>query len=247
MLEPKVVKDYFKKEKTVSQWWEPDKSPQKHRALYMSEMMDVLKILSSVEEKHILDVGTGKGRFAIELAKRGAKVTAVDISEEMLAIASKRALEQKMSRTIIFEVGDAEDIKFPANFFDHVICIQTLMHIPNPLKCLKELARVAKQNGLVVVDHENKDRRWRIIIKGKKNYLEMMLKDIYLSGLGLPLRCLLHVTLKRPLNPSVMSGITRDELIDLVKRASLKIEHVINYGPGYCPAYFMIVARKCIK
>lgn len=248
MLDPKVVKEYFKTEGTVSKWWEPEELfPPKQRAIYISQRLDVLKILSPVYDKHILDVGAGKGRFAIELAKQGAKIRAIDISQEMLAIASKRALREGVQNNIIFEEGDSENLGYPANFFDHAICIQTLMHIPDPLSCLKELARVVKPNGLVILDHENKDRRWRLSIKGERNYLQWILKDIYLSGLGLPLRGLLHLILKKPLNPSVMYGVTKREFIDLVKRAGFKVEQLIEYGPEHSPAYFMIVGRKCAE
>lgn len=248
MLDPKVIKDYFKRGMTVSKWWAPEEVPsRRHRTLYHQEKMDVLNILSIAKGKHILDVCTGKGRFAIELAKRGAKVTAIDISKEMLEIACERALEQGIIDRITFEEGDAENLKYPSNFFDSVLCIQSLMHLPNPLYCLRELARVVKPNGVVIVDHENKDLRWRLIVKGKRNYLLWFFRDIYLSIWGLPLRYLQHVTLKRPLNPSILLGITSSEFIDLVKKSGLKVEQLINYGPSHCPAYFMVVALKPVK
>jgi ubiquinone/menaquinone biosynthesis C-methylase UbiE len=190
--------------------------------------------------KRILEVGTGKGRFAIELARCGANVTAIDISKEMLKIASKRAEQQNLQNQISFEEGDAEDLKYPANYFDVVMCLQTLMHVPNKRRCLGELARVVKQNGVIVVDDINKDHRWRIAVRGWKNFVKAVLLDVFESPLCLPLRIALHVAFLKPLNPAIVKRTTQKEFTQMVEDKGVKIEQIINY----CPVYFLIVARK---
>ena len=245
-LDENFVKGYFKKKGTVSKWWEPEGESAYSvydRHYFKCERQDIVKILQPVDDKHILEVGTGKGRIAIELARCGAKVTAIDISREMLKIASQRAREQGINDRIFFEEGDAENLRYSDSFFDAVICVQTLMHIPNQPKCLKEMTRVTKPKGIIIIDHINKKHLWRIQVRGKKNFIQAILTDIYLSALFLPIRYSLHKTLKRPLNPSIVSRTTKRKFCNLVGKG-LEIVHTIDYGPQYCPMYFLIVTRK---
>jgi len=246
-LDEKFVKEYFGKRGTVSKWWDPEgKSAYTvyDRHYFKREKEDIVKILQPLNGKHILEVGTGKGRIAIELAKCSAEVTAIDISKEMLEIASERAREQGVENRTTFEEGDAESLRYSNNVFDAVVCVQTLMHIPNQLKCLKELTRVTKLKGIILIDHINKEHLWRVQVRGKKNFIRAILVDIYLSDLSLPIRYLIHKTLKKPINPSTVSRTTRTDFCNLVQESGLKIEHTVDYGPKYCPIYFLIVAKK---
>jgi ubiquinone/menaquinone biosynthesis C-methylase UbiE len=105
--------------------------------------------LGSVEGKTILDVGTGTGRAALALAARGARVTGVDASAEMLAVAGRRAVDANLAVTFIR--GDAHRLEFPDCAFDAVICLRVLMHTPDWRRSLAELCRVARAR--VVFDY----------------------------------------------------------------------------------------------
>ena len=96
----------------------------------------------------ILDVGTGTGRAAIALARRGAAVTAVDTSNEMLAVARRRATNAAVA--VAFDRGDAHALTFPDRSFDAAVALRVLMHTPGWQECLKELCRVSRSR--VVVD-----------------------------------------------------------------------------------------------
>jgi SAM-dependent methyltransferase len=97
----------------------------------------------------VLDVGTGAGRAAIALARRGATVTAVDASAEMLGAAERRAREANVR--IAFARGDAHQLEFPDRAFDHVVSLRVLMHTPAWRRALAELCRVARSR--VVLDY----------------------------------------------------------------------------------------------
>jgi len=101
----------------------------------------LVKFLGDVSEQRILDLGAGTGRAALALAKRGARVTAVDASTEMLAVAQRRAADSDLS--IAFEQGDAHALAFPNRSFDSVVCLRLLMHVPDWRQSLSELCRVA--------------------------------------------------------------------------------------------------------
>jgi len=97
---------------------------------------------------HILDVACGTGtlaRAALLEAGLTGKVTGLDASEKMLESASKH------SRKIEWRHGDAEALPFKKNQFDRVMCQFSLMFIANRVSAIKEMLRVCKPDGLVVV------------------------------------------------------------------------------------------------
>jgi SAM-dependent methyltransferase len=107
------------------------------------------RFLDPIAGRTILDVGTGTGRAAIALALRGATVTGVDASEEMLAVARRRAASA--GSTVSFARGDVHALQFPDGAFDAVVCLRVLMHTPDWRRSLAELCRVARSR--VVFDY----------------------------------------------------------------------------------------------
>ena len=105
--------------------------------------------VGEIRDRRVLDVGSGTGRAALLLARAGARVTAVDASEHMLAVARQRASDERA--TISFAVGDAHALDFPDRAFDVAVSFRMLMHTPRWRVCLDELCRVADR--LVVVDY----------------------------------------------------------------------------------------------
>jgi ubiquinone/menaquinone biosynthesis C-methylase UbiE len=110
---------------------------------------EIATMLAPVQGSRVLDVGTGTGRAAIALARRGALVTAVDASAEMLDVALRRARETNVDVT--FVRGDAHHLEFPDRSFDAVVCLRVLMHTPDWRQSLAELCRVAEKR--VVFDY----------------------------------------------------------------------------------------------
>lgn len=88
----------------------------------------IMAELSDVSGKRILDVGTGSGRYAIELAARGASVVGVDFSSEMLRIAREAAQERGVADRcrwvegdfLGLNLGDRFDLALAIGFFDYV-------------------------------------------------------------------------------------------------------------------------------
>ena len=105
--------------------------------------------LGPLQGRTVLDVGTGTGRAAIALARRGARVTGVDASPEMLRVARTRAAEAGLEA--VFDVGDAHRLAFPDRAFDAAVSLRVLMHTPDWRQCLSELCRVAGER--VVFDY----------------------------------------------------------------------------------------------
>jgi len=107
------------------------------------------RLLGDVRGHAILDVGTGTGRAALQVARLGARVTGVDASPEMLAVARDHATTQGLEAT--FLEGDAHALAFADRGFDTTICLRVLMHTPRWDVCIGELCRVAARR--VVLDY----------------------------------------------------------------------------------------------
>lgn len=99
--------------------------------------------LGDVSGRRILDLGTGTGRAAIALARRGALVTGVDASREMLAVARARSEDAGVS--IEFIEGDAHELGFPDRAFDSTVCLRLLMHVPDWRRAIGEVCRVTER------------------------------------------------------------------------------------------------------
>jgi len=119
------------------------------RLIAETQEAQIAAFLAPLAGRRILDVGTGTGRAAIALAKRGAIVTGVDASAEMLEVAARRAKDAAIAVT--FTRGDAHRLDFPDRSFDAVVCLRVLMHTPDWRASLRELCRVASDR--VVFDY----------------------------------------------------------------------------------------------
>ncbi len=97
--------------------------------------------LGDVSNRRVLDMATGTGRAALALARRGARVTGVDASAEMLNVARARAADAALA--IEFAEGDAHALAYPDSAFDAVVCLRMLMHVPDWRTALSELCRVS--------------------------------------------------------------------------------------------------------
>jgi ubiquinone/menaquinone biosynthesis C-methylase UbiE len=97
----------------------------------------------------VLDVGTGTGRAALALAARGASVTGVDASDEMLKVAAERAAARGIP--VEFRPADAHALPFDDRAFDVVVSLRVLMHTPGWRTSVAELCRVARTR--VVIDY----------------------------------------------------------------------------------------------
>jgi len=109
----------------------------------------IADFLAPLEGLHVLDVGTGTGRAAIALAGRGARVTAVDASQDMLDVACTRAIAA--GADVRFQPADAHALPFADGSFDAVVSLRVLMHTPAWTQALSELCRVSRSR--VVLDY----------------------------------------------------------------------------------------------
>ncbi len=100
-------------------------------------------------DRRLLEVGCGIGVDSIQLANRGFQVTAVDLTENALAVAKQFAARRGV--TIDFRLGNAEGLDFPDQAFDAVYSFGVLHHTPDIERSVAEVRRVLRPGGTAYV------------------------------------------------------------------------------------------------
>ena len=103
------------------------------------------KMLPEIKNLKGLDIGCGEGHNTRIAAKKGAKLTAIDISEVFITAAKES--EKQESLGIDYQVASAVGLPFPDGFFDFTIATMSLMDISDSEKAISEVFRVLKPNG----------------------------------------------------------------------------------------------------
>lgn len=107
----------------------------------------IIKKLGDIKGKKILDLGCGAGEASIYFAKKGAKVTATDISKGMLEVVNKVA--QKHNVTVYTKQSYSHQIDFDDKTFD-IVYAGNLLHHVDIEPTIKEVCRVLKNKGIFV-------------------------------------------------------------------------------------------------
>ena len=111
----------------------------------------VIKSLGVTKGLKVLDLGCGDGTTAIPSAQLGAEVLGVDIASNLVAEAKKRASELGLTNCN-FQEGDACDLReLKDQSFDLVVSIFGAMFAPKPFEVAKEMVRVARPGGRIVM------------------------------------------------------------------------------------------------
>jgi SAM-dependent methyltransferase len=121
--------------------------------------------------ERVLDIATGPGYIAEAFAGAAREVVGVDLTDAMLAIAKERTKERAITN-VSFRAADAENLPFESGWFDVVVCRLALHHLLKPLQVLREMVRVCRAGGTIVVEDiyasEHPERaayqdRWEIL------------------------------------------------------------------------------------
>ena len=111
----------------------------------------VVKSLNITPPLRILDLGCGDGTTAVPLALAGAEVVGIDIAKNLVDAGNKRAAEAGLSQ-LIFQEGDASDLQgVNDHSFDLTLSVFGAMFAPKPFDVAKEMVRVTKPGGRIVM------------------------------------------------------------------------------------------------
>jgi ubiquinone/menaquinone biosynthesis C-methylase UbiE len=103
----------------------------------------------------VLEVAPGPGYLAIEMARRGYKVTTIDISRSFVRIAQENALSAGVAVDV--QHGNASAMPFPDASFDFVVCVAAFKNFSDPVGAIDEMHRVLRPGGQASIFDLRKD------------------------------------------------------------------------------------------
>lgn len=115
----------------------------------INKVIGIFRKYKSGSKPPLLDIGCGDGQVGQNLVNLGYEIYGIDISKRLLSEAQKRGLI-----TILADIAN-EKLPIPDEVFNYVFCGETIEHIINTEKIMKEIRRVLKKNGLVVITTPN--------------------------------------------------------------------------------------------
>ena len=162
--------------------------------------------------KTVLEIGcgTGNGSKLIKKYFQAKIIYATDLDKRMIDIAKKNNNDDSIS----FEVQNATKLKFKNNFFDAVFDLGVIHHIPNWKNCLKELQRVLKPKGKLIIE------------------------DLSIETFSTPFGKLMKKSLEHPYG----SMHKEDEFVNYLEKIGFKI--LVHKKHSTLIRYFIIVAQK---
>ncbi len=135
--------------------------------------------------KNVVDIGCGGGILAESMARKGAKVTGIDLSDKALKVADLHGMESNTE--VRYEKIAAEDLaEREAGQFDVVTCMEMLEHVPNPESIVRACATLVKPSGQVFFSTLNRNPKaylqaiigaeylLRILPKGTHDYTKFI-------------------------------------------------------------------------
>lgn len=144
----------------VGGWWFGDRAPYPYAQRWILDLPlpglgnDRLdQVLQPQPGERILEIGPGTGRQALHMAAQlepGGRLDIVDVQQQMLDHVLRRAADRKLGN-IVATCADAQQLPFPDHCFDAAYLITTLGEIPRPGRTLRELHRVLRTGGRLVV------------------------------------------------------------------------------------------------
>jgi ubiquinone/menaquinone biosynthesis C-methylase UbiE len=169
----------------------------KSNSLQGKDVLDnFIKLIPTKKTDVVIDIACGPGLVSIPLAKKVKKVVGIDITNETLKVAKKRAHKSKITN-IEFKIANACHLQFRDNSFDGAVTRLSLHHMPHPIEVISEMARVVKPGGYIAIS-------------------DMVCSNNYDNARW-------HNTIERLRDPSHWMILTNKYLKFLIKEARLKI------------------------
>lgn len=114
-------------------------------------------VLSGSTNLKALDFGCGSGNLSRHLLNLGVEVTAADVSVDFLRLVERRFVGEPLS---LYLMNGRDLREVPDDTYDMIAAYSVLHHIPDYLGSIRELARVTKPGGVILLDHEQNEAFW---------------------------------------------------------------------------------------
>lgn len=150
------IKSYWEKATPMSFAVEQWTYEQKRSFRYgLQDYMQDCFCFDSFKNKMVLDIGCGSGIDALEFARNGAIVTAIDITDNGVALTKQHSKEAGIPMIVMKCAGDK--VPYPDESFDCIYSYGVLHHIPNVNGVMREIYRLLKPGGTVMAMVYNRD------------------------------------------------------------------------------------------
>ena len=166
-------------ESLASRWWDPNSE--------FKPLHDINPIRMNFIDQHVnvaqlevADIGCGGGILAETLAKRGARVTGIDMTNAPLKVAQLHALEQNLTQ-LAYEQKTAEQLaeERPGQF-DVITCMEMLEHVPEPGSVIKAVCQLLKPGGKAFFSTINRNpKAFALAIVGAEYILNLLPKGTH--------------------------------------------------------------------
>ncbi len=190
-----------------------------------------IRELKELKPKRILDMATGTGDVAILTYKylKPVKITGIDLSEGMLALGRKKVDRLKLNDSIELLQGDSETIKFSDNTFDAVTVAFGVRNYENLQKGLKDMFRVLKPGGKLIILEFSKPRKPLLSIYNLyMNFVTPIIGRIISK----------NKEAYRYLNESVQAFPAGKDFLKILDNAGFKNTSIKTFSFGICSIYY---------
>jgi 2-polyprenyl-6-hydroxyphenyl methylase/3-demethylubiquinone-9 3-methyltransferase len=159
-------------------WWDPA-GPSKPLHELNPLRLRYVENAVGLRDAQVLDVGCGGGILSEAMARSGARVIGIDLSQAVLDVAELHALEAKLA--IEYRAIAAEELAAARpGSFDLVTCMEMLEHVPDPAAALAALGSLVKPGGHVIVSTLNrKPLAFAVAIIGAEYIARMLLRGTH--------------------------------------------------------------------
>lgn len=167
-----------------------------------------------VDSEIVLDLGTGPGQIPIKLALRNPSliIHGMDLSVAMLRRAAIDAGRWGVVMRVLFNHGDAKKTAYESGLFDMVLCNSVLHHVSDPIQLIREMARVCKSSGALLLRDLRRPNRlvYPYHVRRHGRHYQGKMRELF--------------------EASVRSAFTLEELRELVKESGVEGLEVLRMG-----------------
>jgi len=169
-VDPSEIRKF---ESIAHRWWDPESEFKPLHAINPLRL-NYIDDRAHLKNKRVLDVGCGGGILAESMARRGAKVTGIDLGEGPLSVASLHALDSQVEvdyqQIAVEALAERE-----AGQYDVVTCMEMLEHVPAPESVIRACAQLVKPGGNVFFSTINRNpKAFMLAVIGAEYLLSML-------------------------------------------------------------------------